>query len=278
MIATCQIDTTNWLRGHELLHRYSRTMPSEALAKSVAFVVKDAKARTAYVPPDRIDTELAVQVTPVIGARGKPLSTKYAKNRVYNANGTGSGGNPYPEVPLAWLMIGARANVGSKFNASTSGRWAIAGGHPFKGHSVSEFAGIMSQLVSRMVKSRRSSTHFFEQSWNAVLTALAPFVPARYQAYFQGAAGRTGMPNEIGKADMAGRGTLAPSLRIENRLGMDGEFPNLDAQRNAAAHRILEPALQAAIDRNFEEQMEIAARRGLLDEAPKLRVVGFEVR
>ena len=131
-----------------------------------------------------------------------------------------------------------------------------------------------------MVSARHSSTHFLMQSWNPVIAALVPFVPSRFQAHFRNVAGKAAKRNisNMGGASMAGQGTTNATLTIENKMGMAGRNPTLDAKRNAAAHRILGPVLQSAIDRNFQTQMKIAAERGLLDLSPRLRQLGFMTR
>ena len=192
------------------------------------------------------------------------MSMRAAKNRVYSANGVGSGGEPFPEVPLLWLLISARAKAGSKYNLSTDSHWAIGGGHPFKGRRVSEFASISESFESRMVKSRHSSANFMKSSWSEILKVLG----ATYS--LPAAAG-------LSQAIPARPGSLEVSCRIDNLMGMSGRYSNLDDKRNAAAKRVLLPVLQRAIDREFEGKMREAARRGLLEDVGLLRSLGVVV-
>ncbi len=161
----------------------------------------------------------------------------------------------------------------------TSGRYAIAGGHPFKGHKVSEFARIMQERISRMVKPRRSSSGFFQISWNALISAIADYVPANYKSHFKSVAGKGGrkVPASLGTFTPARANEAYALCKIENNLGMDNKYPNLAQRRNEAAHRILGPILQQSIDRNFQKQIEIAASKGLLDQAVELRALGFKL-
>lgn len=275
---TLKVDSHNWLQGQILLRQNSKTLPGEALARAVGFVVKDARDHTPFVTMGKIDTELAVEVIPMIGARGKPLKNK----KFYKTSGLGQRRSPdaHPSVPLTWLIIGARAKPGSNYNQITGGRWQISGGHPFKGHSVSEFGSIMAKYIDKMVKGRHSGTHFFQASWGPVLAALAPLVPQKYKDYFSRIAGKKAFKEtriDIGTAQLTGAGTTQATLKIENRVGMSGEYPGYDQQVNAAAHRVLEPVLQRAIDANYIQQMQEAGRRGLLDSGPALRSMGFNV-
>jgi hypothetical protein len=289
MNVTCRIDTTNWMAAHQVLHRYAIN-PSESLHKAVAFVLKDAKENTPVVDPATIVSELGVLVTPRLGKRGQPLSIKSAKNQIYDAIPGGSGKrapskfndvDKFPDVPLSWLIVMARANPDSGYNQRNSGRYMIPGGSIFKGQPRSSFAAIMQGYVSRMTKQRRSSTGFFKISWNALLKAIAAYVPSNYKAtvlkWAGGNGGKQFVRDELGTFTPARQNTPYTTCMIENNLGMEGVYPELDKQRNEAAHRILEPVLQAAIDRNFHKQVEIAAQRGLLDKSPELRLLGFNV-
>ena len=275
MIPTVQLDTRNFMRAFEVLHRNSKTQPTQALAKAVAFVVADAKSHTPSESIGQIDTELAVEVTPRIGKRGKPLSQKKAANKDYKVNGLGQRGDPdvFPEIPISWLIIGARAKPGSKFNQSNSNRWFIAGGHPLKGQKVANFANVMNNFIGRMVRGRHQTPHFFEQSWNGILVKLVPMVPTGFRKCFRDVAGKQGQ--EMSTAEINGGGTSLVSIAIHNQLGMAGEYPKLDEQRNLAAKRILLPILQDSINRNFDQQMKIAGERGLLDSKTELMIYGF---
>lgn len=269
---TVRIDAGNWLRGQMLLSTRSKTLPSESLARAVAFVVKDARDHTPFVTVGQIDTELSVTVTPTIGARGKPLKNK----KTYLTTGLGQRHTPdeHPTIPLTWLIIGARARPGSNYNQVTGQRWQITGGHPYKGHSVSEFGAIMAGLVDKMTKGRHSGSHFFQATWGPVLAALVPLMPARYQGYFTRISGRAA--RDIGRAQLRSAGASA-TLQIENRVGMSGAYPNYDRQVNEAAHRVLVPVLQSAIDRNYHAQMSEIAKRGLIDLQAPLRALGYVV-
>jgi hypothetical protein len=61
---------------------------------------------------------------------------------------------------------------------------------------------------------------------------------------------------------------------IENRIGMEGN-PILASARNRAAHRILGPALQRAIDLEFTDSIRKFDAKSWLDDAPELARYGF---
>ena len=278
MNVTCHIDTTNLSLAQAVFNRFGKTVPAIATNRTMLFVVRAAQKATPATEISRIDSELHVQVTPAIGKRGQPLSLKSARNRRYHTDRTPVGQGDFSAVPLTWLIISARAKLGSRYNLATSARWQIGGGiHPLKGRKVAEFAGIMQAIESRMVKARHSSTHFLQSSWTNIIERLIPDVPASYR-------GGLGRPDHNNRATLL-TGVVVPArpgsnlamCRIENTLGMSGVGAALDAKRNAAAHRILAPILQTAADNEFQAKMTEAIRRGWLDTSPELRALGFRV-
>lgn len=255
------------MEAHRVLHVYSTTAPSEALAKAVAFVVKDAKDHTYFTTTSKIDTELQVQTTPVIATRGRNAGQPLRSGRKNYA---------VTEGGLATKIVLARLNPYSNYNILTDRRYWLPRFGFSPGQGVAGFWKKVEQVAQRMVAARHSSIKFFLQSWNAVIGALAAIVPANYTDYFNRVAGKTNPA--LGAASSTGMSTNNVTITIENRLGMDSRYPTINAIRNMSAHQQLVPVLQAAIDRNFEKQMQLIAKKKLLDLSPQLKALGLNVQ
>jgi hypothetical protein len=250
------VDTRQFDRAMALAFRWSARAPEKIVSDTARGVSFKAMAYTPAVPLERIDEELDVILQAKVGARGKPLSTRYAKNRSYVARRPGVTAEPFAGVPLAWLIIGARAKQTSEYNISTSWRWMIGGGvHPFKGHKVSEFAGIMRDLVSRMVKGRHSSTHFLQAGWGAVTKQLRAL---RYGRPESESPIPYGVDNnsQLGSLSYGGSGGEF-WVKLENRIGMSGPGDALNEKRNRALLDYGTQPLQRAVD---EQAREMEAR------------------
>src|ERR1017187_2982103 len=128
MNVTCQINTTNWMAAQQIIMAHGRSLPSEALPRAVAFIVRDAKRMTPVVSPSTINTDLFVETSPKVLLSGKLSVAKNKQNDVVTVTGKGTGAGEFKEVPLAWLMIGARAKPLSNYNDMVSMRWLIQGG------------------------------------------------------------------------------------------------------------------------------------------------------
>jgi hypothetical protein len=280
----CRIDTTDLMRAQAIFFEFAKTVPALAINRTVLFIVKAAQRETTVTSLSRIDTELAVEVTPRIGKRGQPTK----RNVIAPRKGIGvmRGGRV---VPLAALIINARVLMGggragmlhagglSRYNRLTGMRYARTVS-PFYGKSRAAGAQAMTDAISRMVKARHSGRGFFQQAWGAIIAKLIPHVPAAYRRGFGSQIGRR-TNQELGAVTPAVVGTMSPSCTIELRIGMGGAKtnPTLNAARNQAMHRILGPTLQSAIDREYVSKMIEAERQGWLERAPRLRALGWEV-
>lgn len=222
-----------------------------------------------------------MDVTPVIGKRGRPLSMKYAKNRLYSANLTPSGAGAFKNVPLSWLLISARALQTSEYNIGTSWHWLIGGGiHPLKGHAVSEFASIMQAIISRMVKARHSSTHFLQSCWIPAIRALEPFADrsaVRGRAASAGPRSNEKFVPDSGSAIPAVEGVLYAVAEIINAAGMKGYGDALDRKHNEALWLYGGPALQEAIDDEARNTMQYVNDHEFDRAFGPLRAKGFLV-
>ena len=256
-----------------LLSGYTRRTPALAANTAAYVVAKLAWSKMPYVEPAKIDSELALEVVARTGVRGKPLSMRNANNRSYRVAGNppvGSGGDPHPSVPLAWLIISARARRGSKYNISTSHHWMIGGGkHPLKGYKVSEFAKIISDRLTRMVKARHSSTKFLQSCWIPAIRTLEPFadksaVRGRGAGVGPARTGGKKSINDAGWADPAKLGDLVAISTAANAAGLRGYGEALNRKHNEALWRYGAPALQRAIDDEAENIMRHVAEQEML--------------
>lgn len=239
MNVSVKIDMTGFNRGFSLAQEFTKRTPADACnfaAKEVAFA---AYKNTPFVTNDKIDSQLDVIVSPVIGKRGKPLKRK--------KQFSGGGATSMSGVPLAALIVQARARPGSRYNALTGGRYALTQS-PFKGVSRAAGQRAMAALVDVMIKSRHRSGHFLAAGWLNSFYKLKSLVPSKYR-------GSSGLPpatNEgLGDAIPAQPGTRAVCV-IENDVGLDNKNPS----HNRALITYGSPALQSALDGEGRKQMD----------------------
>jgi hypothetical protein len=269
-MVTCRIDTKNWMAAKNVLLAHSKTNPSQSLAKSVAFVVKDAKNNnnTPATSIARIDSDMGAIASPAVLKSGKLSRDKKRQLETIGIN---------LDSAAARIVL-ARLNPNSKYNWLTDGKYALNRATFSPGLGQAGFIARVLEAGTRMIKSRRSSTGFLAITWNGILDALIDYVPASYKSTVSNwsAYNRKSKPIfGIGDARMAGQGTVRCQLTISNFLGESGLYPNLDAKRNEAAHAILGPVLQSSIDRNFVRQMEIAVKNGYDEIRPLIKSLGF---
>lgn len=260
------------MAGFRLIRRRSRSEPLPALARAVGFVLEETKRNTPFVTTGKIDAELNVVTEPLLVRRGARAGLPYK-----NPRSTVSVPNP----SLALRIMLARLNKNSDYNALTDMRYALDRETFSPGMGTAGFWARLQMFAQRMVKSRHSSTHFFQISWNAVIGALIPYLPGNYRGYFMSVAGADRDMTleflEIGQIDAHGQGLSLASIKMENRIGMEGRYPTIDAIRNMEANRILPPILQAAIDKEFESQCQLAMRQGIVQDRMELAALGFRV-
>jgi 3-dehydroquinate dehydratase len=82
---------------------------------------------------------------------------------------------------------------------------------------------------------------------------------------------------DLGAVKPARAGDTLAVCVIENRLGMDEEYPTIAEGRNAAAHRLLEPVLQGAIDYEFWGKMREFTRQGLREYKARTAAYGVTI-
>lgn len=223
--------------------KYTKRAPADTcnfVGKEVAF---GAYANTPYVTAPKIDAELDVIVSPVIGKRGKPL-----KNRKQYSIGKAQ------NVPLAALIIQARANSRSRYNVLTNLRYALSGS-PFKGVSRQAGAAAMAALIDNMIKSRRRSVSFIRAGWVRAMKVLKSLTPSRF-------GGKSGIPSNaneaLGDVIPAQQGRTETFCLIENDVGLEGKNSE---SHNRALQQYGAPALQMAMDMEGRKQMDYVLKK-----------------
>lgn len=235
---SCQIDTSKLSAGLNLCQEFTKRTPAESCNTAGLEIAIGAKNRMPVVPVPRIDTELAVLVSPVIGKRGLPL-----KNKKHFTATTGTARNP--DVALAILIIQARARPGSAYNVLTNNRYALSAS-PFKGVSRAQGAAAMAVLVHEMIASRHSASAFLKAGWVPVVEKMRRYSVNKYRLgllaigfdpQYRG--------GDLGKATPATPGQALAICVIENDIGYEGLNA---ASFNHALWQYGAPGLQQSID------------------------------
>lgn len=241
----CKVDMTGFNRGFELAMQVTKRTPAQAANRAALEVAITAQKDTPFVTPETVDTELAVLKAPVIGASGRIL--KKRKN-FFGKVGTAAKSE---EVPLAVLIIAARARPGSYYNQLTNNRYALAS-WPFKGLPRRAGAWLMASLVDQMIKARHRSGHFLAAGWITSIRVLL--------LVDKGRGGGIARPTDLhdygtdlGSCQPAKANSTNTACVIENDVGLEGQ----NAESNNRALVIYGmPALQEALDREGRKNME----------------------
>lgn len=219
----------------------SRTM-AEQCVTSMGIILSNARRGTPFTEIGRIDAELEVTSTPVLaksGARkGLPLKSGKANISV-------------PERGVAAMIVVSRMHPKSPYSVSTGNRWPVAM-PATKGAAA--FWQYVQEAAQRMVKARKSSTHYLEAGWiEPIRDCLSsPFFKGKYRTIKSGNAGSF---NSMDRRDPARLGDLvidvtADVVRVyaENDVGAGGNDV-LDQKHRQALIRYGTPPLQDAIDK-----------------------------
>ena len=123
-----------------------------------------------------------------------------------------------------------------------------------------------------MVRARHSSTGFLKKSWIDLKVSLLPF-----------ALGKADAPGVVvtqySEVKPAKEGNAVAVCAVSNMLGVGMRTTKeLSEKYNEANHQIGGRRLQAAIDREFEAKMKIAASREWAKDEPELRLLGMMVK
>lgn len=243
-------DATGLNRGLALASQYTSKAPADACnfaAKEVAF---EAYKNTPVTGAARVDSDMGKIVAPKIGKRGGTIKgvqlrsgkliTKTRKRKTV-------------EVPLAVLIIQARANFGSHYNDLAGGRYALTGS-PFKGVSPAAGRAAMAAAENQMIKARRRSANgFIRAGWLKAIKTLKGLVPSKYQGRSSGVQTSGQNVDALGDVVPAQSGRTQTYCQIENDVGLDGKN---SVSHNRALQQYGAPALQLAMDTEGRKQME----------------------
>jgi hypothetical protein len=238
--------------------KFSTRTPERVVNSTLYHVAKKTLEYTPAVSQAQIDTELGTAV--VLQAKKRGSGFKRAKRGELLSSGrtvSMSRGQKSFNVPLAAAIIQAsviRPDVAAstptakRYNQRTNFRWARLAS-PFRGVSRAVGRSLMRAKVSRLIKTRHSSTHFLKAGWIAVLKE------ARSKLY--GGAPPLDTPTES-KADF---GRFTPARAGIKVFGVIANLIGLAGSRNSqnynrALHLHSGPALQRAVN----EQAESMAR------------------
>lgn len=252
MTTNVTIDRTRLDEGLNMALSVTKRSVPEICNTSAYWIAVNAKQGLPYVTPEKINTELGVVKQAVFGKRGKPLKNKkrYISTRM---------GDSQQSVPMAALIVAARANPSSVYNRLTNSRYLLSK-NPFKGVSRAAGRAAMAALIDKMVKTRRRSTKFLLAGWIPAIRKLMPFTKQKYikgsarpldgaSQYFGG---------DLGDATVAIKGGYWTRAVIENAVGMEGQNA---ASFNRALMTYGAPALQIAVDREGEQQAAYALKQ-----------------
>lgn len=247
MNVSVAIDTSGLTRGIAAASQYSKRTLPQIVNTSAYWVAVNARKEMPFVAAEKVDSELGVIATPVVGKRGVALKRK----KTLAGKAMGRIG-----VPLAAMIVVARAKAGSRYNQSTNARYALPK-NPFKGVSRAEGAAAMRALVDKMLKARHRSGHFLQAGWLGAIRMLRGLVNA---SFLQTAAESASGGNNLGTASPASEGATCQAS-IENLVGLEGQNA---ASFNQALHRYGTGPLQRAIDGEGRRQMEYALKKAEL--------------
>ena len=265
MVVSTEIDTSRLNLGIQKGLRWSHRTPAQVVNTCACEVAIVTKNTTPFVEVATIDEELGTVVTAIIGARGRPLSTKKAGNRLNLATKT----VPFlrngvvKDVPLAVLIVQARANPNSNYNQSTGWRYALTQS-PFKGLSRAMGAFKMTWIISNMIAGRHRSTHFL---MSMMIPAVKMLLPLSNNRWRRGSGASAAGPPLEGNAQYFGGDTGGAIRAREGALQATCIiYVNPGGGKNAASiERAIQahiaPAMQSAVYGEGTVQMDYACRK-----------------
>jgi hypothetical protein len=223
----------------------------EIVNRSAYWIARNAVGHTPAVKVGTIDRELNVEIVPRMSKRGKLLPYSRRRRMLGSASGTAT---VHKGVPLAALIVQAqvvRPAVGSSpstkaYNRLTNFRYARASS-PFRGVPRAAGAAAMRLAVNRLIKGRRSSTHFLRAGWLNAISILRQFIGAAPPMDMPAANKRNA--DELGSATPAQPGWLVTAT-IWNNVGGAGAN---SSSHNFALQTYGAPALQRAVDEEADK-------------------------
>jgi len=272
MQVTCNVDVSNLMRAQKILMRHSSRTPARCLNSTAYHVIKDvieAGGGFPVVAQATIDTDMEVTVTPKIAISGKRKGLPLR---------SGATDIDIPDFSTATLIVMARMNPNSKYSLSTGNRWPLpkirirdfakAYGDA---NALQMFFEAIRPMAERMVRARHSSTGFLKKSWIDVKVALAPFA-------FGKSSSTGAISTDYSEIKPANAGGPLAVCVVSNTLGVGLKTTKeLSESYNSANHRIGEPRLQAAVNREFDKKMKVANAKEWASSEPELKELGLLV-
>ena len=235
----------------ELIKVNRRTLQEQCVT-SMGMILQDAMNWTPFVPTQRMDEELNVDVTPVTKT-GRPSVAR--KPRYFKVQSQAAA-----PVQLGILVVMSRmrpAGLNSlgnpNYNMLTGSRWALPSNilPTGKGSGVARREAV-ARLLSIMVLARHSSGHFLQSGFIPARDACvsSPLFKNRYRKRdFSGRANELNglSPAQLGSFSMQAFGDEFTAV-AENNVGENSNSV-LDAKRRKALIEKSGPMLQSSIDK-----------------------------
>lgn len=247
-----EVDTSGLVAGINAAKKYSKRTLPQIVNTAAYWVAIYAKNDMPYITPQVVDKELGTVVATTVSV-GK--TGKVRRKTLKLGKATGS---IVKNAPLAALIINARANYQSVYNQRTARRWALPKS-PFAGKSRKAGAAAMRAAVNKLINVRHSAGKFLLAGWVSVIKAMKDKAVHKY-AKGGAAAGEHSSSYygaHLGDASAATEGEVAVAV-IENLVGMQGKNA---ASYNQALHLHGDAALQSAVDRRGQEEMNYALKK-----------------
>jgi hypothetical protein len=130
---------------------------------------------------------------------------------------------------------------------------------------------VVEQIAERMIRARHSSTGFLKKSWIDLKVSILPFALGKEVS-------STSVITDYSEVNPAKEGSAVSVCKVSNTLGVGNRTTKeLSEKYNAANHRVSEPRIRDAINREFDKKMALAAKQEWAKDEPELRVLGFNV-
>ena len=237
------VDTSSLLVALNLAARSTTRKMAKLLkdtALSTAFKWQNATPAMAQI---WIDARMEVDVISYTNAS----RTRLSRNKRGTAF-TKTPASPFltKPVPLGVLIVMARHRSGSRWNQMTDNRWSLAGatlpGGPGSARARQDQIGAE---LTRMIRSRHSSTHFLQLGITDIIKELK-----RVGATAAGFTQRTAADSNHGRAQLGFVSTSALGpvqwVEIRNAIGTEGT-PNLELRRQYYLFAVAGLSLEIAL-------------------------------
>ena len=273
------VDTSNLTKSMRLFAQFGKTAPALMVNRTALNVIVAAKNATPFVKMGTIDSDLNVMTGAGLTRRGRvSKDRKRQHEEVIFMNRTPTL-NDVSAQNTAQRIVLARMHPSSEYSRITGNRWPITmpeGGFSRGGggrDSSSLFWKFVKNAAERMVKARHSSTHFLKASWIPIIMKLKAATPGTVGSLEVGA--MTGKVLRTGEVVPAMPGTNLAVCKVYNTLGMENSNKTLGEKYNKAAHDILDPILQTAINNEYESKMQKAFSLGWVEQKRTMTQLGW---